>query len=217
MAVSKNGNDGYIGKSGNTVTYMMNGKMVRRQIGVHTKPPTIKQLPSMQITGLVTAFLHPVRTFVKIGFQLEGKAALKNAYTMVTSHTRLHAIKGIYPNQSIDFEKVLFSKGQLPVLEDASAELITGGVRFTWNPRLLHSKQKLNDRSLLMAYSVDTGDAFYQLNGSRRQIGADYIQLPEFNREIKLETYLAFVSADQTIISNSVYLGQMTLLPSSSQ
>ena len=41
MAVSKKGNDGFSGKSGNMVTYMMNGKMVKRQIGVNTKPPTI--------------------------------------------------------------------------------------------------------------------------------------------------------------------------------
>lgn len=209
MAISRGGNNGFSGKLGKTVTYMLNGKLVQRHIGVHTKPPTIKQLPYKQITGIVNAFLHPVKAFIKIGFAAEGKKAMKNAYSVATSYTRLNAIKGKYPDQMIDFEKVLFTKGELPVQEEATAEVVEGGVRFSWNPLSTHPMQKPHDRSILLVYGIDTGDVFYQLNGNRRQLGSDIIMVPDFNKMVRLETYLAFISADQIEISNSYYLGQL--------
>jgi len=209
MATSKNGNNGFSGRLGKTVTYMLNGKMVQRGIGIQTKPPSPKRLPSLQITGIVNAFLHPVKAFIKIGFAAEGKKAMKNAYSVATSYTRLNAIKGEYPNQMIDFEKVLFTKGDLPVQEEATAEVVEGGVRFSWNPASSHPLQKPHDRSILMVYGIDTGDVFYQLNGNRRQIGSDNILIPNFNKIVRLETYLAFISSDQIEISNSYYLGQL--------
>ena len=208
MATSKHSN-GFTGKLGKTVTYMLNGKMVQRFIGIQTKPPSSKRLPGMQVTKIVNDFLHPVKAFIKIGFAAEGKKAMKNAYSVATSYTRLNAIKGEYPDQQIDFEKVLFTKGDLPVQEEAAAEIVEGGVRFSWNPALSHPLQKPHDRSIMLAYSIDTGDVFYQLNGNRRQVGSDIILVPMFNKIVRLETYLAFISSDQVRISNSCYLGQL--------
>jgi hypothetical protein len=208
MAISFN-NDGFSGKLGNSVSYLLNGKLVKRGIGIRTDLPSEKIKPYQQITGMVNVFLKPVRGFVKIGFQAEGKKAMKTAYTMATSYTRVNAIKGLYPEQMIDFEKVLFSKGTLPLADNAVSSVVAEGIYFSWSPKPAHARQSLHDRSLLMAYNIDTGDAFYQLNGCRRHLGGDTIILPEFKNPVRLETYLAFLSPDQTEISNSQYLGQL--------
>ncbi|MGY0040467.1 hypothetical protein [Pedobacter sp. NJ-S-72] len=52
MAVFKKGsNDGFIGRIGNTVTYMRYGKLEKRTIGLRTDKPTIPVLRSRQVTA----------------------------------------------------------------------------------------------------------------------------------------------------------------------
>lgn len=70
MAILTNGlNDGFTCKLGNTVTYMLNGKMVRRTIGKRTSPPTISELANRRKISLITAFLYPIKNFIQTGFE----------------------------------------------------------------------------------------------------------------------------------------------------
>lgn len=208
MATSQNHN-GFSGRLGNTVSYLLNGQAVQRKIGAKKKSSTQNQLPSQQVTRLVNTFLRPVRALVKFGFQAEAAAAMKTGYTMATIYTRANAIVGVYPNQRIDFERVLFTRGNLPTTLEATTEVLPGGIKFNWEDQLSDFRQHLHDRSILIAYNVDTGAAYYELHGNRRHQGTDTLFLPGFKHKVKLETYLSFISLDQFTVSNSVYLGSL--------
>lgn len=87
IAIFRGGsNDGATGRNGNTVTYLLYGKLVKRTIGLRTDKPTIPVLKSRQITALATAFLKPVKEFVAIGFELEGRLNFKSYYDIASSY-----------------------------------------------------------------------------------------------------------------------------------
>ncbi|MBB6502216.1 DUF6266 family protein, partial [Pedobacter cryoconitis] len=115
MAVLRKGsNEGFTGKIGNTVTYRLYGKIVKRTIGMRTDAPTVPVLSSWQATAVTSTFLKSIKEFIKVGFELEAKRVSKSYHDVAASYTRLNAITGTYPSQHIDFTKVLLSKGKMP-------------------------------------------------------------------------------------------------------
>jgi hypothetical protein len=126
-------NEGPTGRSGNRVTYMRLGKLVTRLIGLRIDKPTVPVLRSRQVTALITAFLKPVKEFLTIGFELEGKLTLQTYYTIASSYNRLNAISGSYPDQQIDFTKVLFSQGKMPLTRNILVNRVEKGLTFKWD------------------------------------------------------------------------------------
>lgn len=209
MAISKKGNDGFIGKIGNTVVYLLNGKIVKRGIGFSNKDPTDLQLASRQITGVVSQFMGPIKDFVNVGFEQEGKLAKKSAYNMASSFNRSYAITGDYPDQEIDFAKVLVSKGKMPLTDQVEVELTSDGLLFIWDTTLTDSGRKWSDQVMLMAYMPQLGEATYLINGARRTVGSDLLRLPRFKEPVVVETYISFITANHKCVSNSIYMGRV--------
>ncbi|MGY0036432.1 DUF6266 family protein [Pedobacter sp. NJ-S-72] len=111
MAVFRNGSNGsFSGRNGNVITYMLNGQWVSRIIGLRTDKPTKPVLAIWQVTKLCTDFLKPVKDFIMTGFELETKGTFLNYHNAATACNRPNAITGEYPDQQIDFTKVLFSR-----------------------------------------------------------------------------------------------------------
>lgn len=207
--------DGFFGKIGDTVTYLLNGKVVKRKIGYSSKPATASQLASRQDTPVTNNFIKPVNEFIKIGFKGEAKLAKKNANSLISSHTRKKAIKGEYPNKEIDFTKVLFSKGNMPETPQTKAEITEDGVQFTWNNNLIPGHFRSDDQAMLMVYFPELKTAEYVINGGARSIGIANLSLIKNDNPAVMETYISFISADRESVSNSIYTGQF-ILPANS-
>jgi hypothetical protein len=106
MATKKSGPLGtLVGKTGGYVSYYRMGQLVTRAIGV-VSHWSDKQKAVQMGTALVTCLLGSMKTFIKIGFRNTPKPHNWNYYVKATSVNKLGAIKGIFPNLSIDFEKV---------------------------------------------------------------------------------------------------------------
>ena len=126
MARSKKINqNGFTGKVGDKVIYPLNGQLVERTIGLNTKAPTLLQLSNRQKMALVTALLKPVVKFVAVGFKSDTKNTLLSPYNRSTAINKSSAIIGNYPDQEIDYSKVMLSKGNLPLGE----QLIVSGTQ----------------------------------------------------------------------------------------
>lgn len=207
------GDDGFRGKNGNYVVYDLNGMIVKRSIGTSTNPFTEKQKANYQITSLVCALLKPVKDFIEISFDLKIKKAGNSQYNLASSYNRLNAIKGVYPDQSIDFTKVLFSKGNMPVTADAKATLTADGLEFTWNTVADAFGFKATDRVMLMAYFPEKEFAVYLAGGNARPKGIDQLVLPLSRKPVVVETYLSFISVNHKSVANSVYTGQFIWNP----
>lgn len=209
MARAKKGTEGYTGKVGNTVTYDLKGQSVKRSIGISTKPPTVKQLKVRQKTALVTELLRPVKEFIRIGFDLETRKTLLSPYNKATSVAKLKAIKGEYPDQDIDFSKVQFSSGNMPVNPNVSVKVLTMGLEFHWDIDFLAEGIKWNDNIMVLAYVPEKRNAYFHLSGARRIEGMERLTLPRFNETVKLEIYVSFISADRKSICNSIFVGEL--------
>ncbi|KIO76693.1 hypothetical protein TH53_13535 [Pedobacter lusitanus] len=202
-------NDGFRGRVGNTVTYMLNGKLVKRTIGLRTDKPTVPVLQSRQVTALITAFLKPVKEFITIGFELAGRVNLKNYYNIASSYNRVNAISGIYPEQQIDFAKVLFSQGQMPLTPNVFVSRTENGLTFNWDVNFTAAGIKGNDQVMLMAYDPKRRGTVFQLNAGRRNEGIAHLSMRKRKKPLLLETYISFISENRKCVSNSIYTGQV--------
>lgn len=210
MAISGNGsNDGPTGRSGNRVTYMRLGKLTTRTIGLRTDKPTVPVLKSRQVTALTTALLKPVKDFLIIGFGLEGKLNLQTYYTVASSYNRLNAISGSYPDQQIDFTKVLFSQGKMPVTSSILVSRVEKGLTFKWDASFTAKGINQNGQVMLMAYDPQKRGTEFQLNAGRRSEGKAFLHIRKRKKPLLLETYISFISESRKSISNSMYVGQV--------
>jgi len=210
MAILKNESNVGFGRMGNTVTYLLNGQIVRRTIGKSTKKATIPQLSVRQRTKIITQFLKPVNLYINAGFEFEARLVQKkNAHNIATSYNWLHAFTGIYPDQKIDFSKILVSKGKMPVIHNIEVSVADSRIEFRWDKTCLTEKMKGSDRVMLLAYFPAENHAEFLIGGAERLEGVEYLTIPDYKKGAYMETYVSFVSADYKSISNSVYTGQV--------
>ncbi|WP_052496237.1 DUF6266 family protein [Pedobacter lusitanus] len=202
-------NRGFIGKVGNTVTYVLNGQVVKRTIGLCLKEPTINQLAVRQQTRIIAEFLNPVKEYINTGFELVALNTIKNQHNLAASYNRLNAITGTYPDQHIDFSRVLFSRGKLPVTRNINVKLTGNRLDFKWDATCMTEKMKSSDRVMLLAYLPDQKYAVYLAGGEERLEGAGHLIIPGYVKGMLLETYVSFIAADRKSISDSVYTGQI--------
>jgi hypothetical protein len=211
MAILKvESNRGFIGRVGNTVTYVLNGRVVKRTIGKSSKKVTIAQLSVRQRTKIITEFLNPVKEYINIGFEFEARLVQKkNAHNIATSYNWLNAFTGVYPDQKIDFSKVLLSRGNLPVTNNIDVKVVDNRIEFTWDKNTVTDRIKGSDRVMLLAYLPKENRAVSLIGGAERLEGGEHLIIPEYKHGIHIETYVSFVSADYKSISNSVYTGEV--------
>lgn len=209
MSKSNNSEGGFIGKVGGTVVYQCNGQWIRRTIGVTTKLPTPAQLACREKMRMVTACLKPLKDILSLGFKVPKRAKGITAYNLACRYNLSYGVTGVYPELQMDYGNVLFAEGTMPLVLDCKAELNSMGVKFSWqqtdDSRLIH----WNDQVVIIAYMPDEKDARYKICAAIRHQGEAVLKLPKYKTPVVLETYLFFVSADQKLVSNSAYTGQL--------
>lgn len=206
MALQKNGLT--IGRVGDTVTYVLNGELVTRRIGVTDKKPTRPQLTFRQKTRILNAFLRKITEFINVGFEREGLRQRKLAYGLAFGYNLVYAFKGTYPKMTIDFKNVKLASGNMPAVSDVVVEVVSDGLKFSWNPESRELGTHWTDQVMLMAYFPKLKKAMYITGGVNRNIGSCVLPLYETSHGHTAETYISFISNDRRSISNSIYTGQ---------
>ncbi|WP_316822554.1 DUF6266 family protein [Pedobacter gandavensis] len=208
MAIAANGPQGHLkGKVGNLVFYMLNGQPVVRLIGRKGKP-TIPQLANYQKMSVTMDLLRYMGSYIKLGYGLKAKGTVYNAHNLATSYHKKHALKGEYPNISVDYTKLKLSEGSMPETRDLKIVKVAGGLEISWNPEF-DNNIKHNDSAMVMICMPQTGKSKEFLNIARRSEGKCFVHLYEGELEQQLEPYISFISADGESVSDSVYLGNL--------
>ncbi|MBB2151094.1 DUF6266 family protein [Pedobacter gandavensis] len=134
MSVSRNGMHGWpSGKLGNVVSYMLRGQLVHRTVGKQGKP-SLKQKANHQSMAVVTRFLGHFKDYLGNGFELEARGTIRNQHNLAVSCNKKNALKGEYPDISIDYAKVQLSKGSLQQPRNIRLEKVEGGLQISWDP-----------------------------------------------------------------------------------
>lgn len=200
---------GASGSSGNyTYSQLADGRtMVKRKNSKSDIPLTENQLSVLMDTEVFAQFMKPLTGFVLVGYDLESQKRRKNHYNTMVKCTRKQAMQGVYPDRSVDFSKVLMTKGSLPAAE-TSATITETGIEFTWDTALIPNTTHHSDQVIMLAYFPELKEARYVTAGAPRFKGTDLLYLAGIKKGYTAEVYISFITDDRRSISDSVYLGQ---------
>ena len=202
---------GFSGKVGTVVGANWRGKDVMRSLPKNSqRAATEQQLIVRAKFKLVTQFLTPISTILKAHFgQSSGERSRRNL--AVSYHIR-EAITGIYPDLSIDYPKVVVTKGELPGLQElAIAPEAGANLAITWEDNSEQGLAKPGDVLLAVAYNPEK-NLYEHREGASRSASAYDMAVPIDWPGDTIHLWLGFASADGTRCSTSFYAGTFTIL-----
>ena len=210
MATINDGiNGGFSGKAGSVVGYMSRGKSYMRglpKLSAKNKKGSITQNANRSAFTNMQKFLRPILAYVRQGFLIEGQLKHMSAHNAAKSYNMLHAITA---DKQIDYSKVCISYGSLLGAENPTVEMDDTGLHFTWTINTETDLRLQHDQVVLLVYDVKTGLAHGELNGARRAIGKESVELNSYSKGKTLHCWMAFVSNDRQRTSMSSYLGSV--------
>jgi hypothetical protein len=202
---------GFSGKVGTVVGGSWKGISYMRSLAQNVKNPrTDAQMTQRSKFALTLAFLKPITNYVRVGFK--PYATKQTAFNAAMSYIVANAISGEYPNHTLDFAKVLVSRGSLFPVENASAEADAGKITISWTDNSGISDALPTDVAMPLVFNPLKVEAVFSTSAAARADGMAEINLPADWVGDNVEVYLGFVSADGKAIANSIYLGEKTLI-----
>jgi hypothetical protein len=208
MARIINGINGeFSGKVGTVVGATWKGiPYMRSRPSKRTIPPSPLEIANRYKFGFTQAWLRPLLAFVREGFK--GYSPTVEGFIAAKSYLHKHAIEGEGPQLTINPAKVKLSHGSLPL--PAKITCRQKGKRdleFTWDvSNIADSSSK--DQAMILAYDVEKANAVFRTTGQFRSTGKDILpELPAGTYHV----YAAFVAADRSRQSDSIYLGPISI------
>ncbi len=205
---------GFSGKVGTVIGTTWRGKDVMRSRAKRKKNyvPSPKQLRQRVVFTLVANFLRPVNIILKdhFGYDPEGKTRGNKAM----SYHMEHAIAGVMPNLSIDFEKVVLSIGKrLTLLLPTVTVLADAALGISWiESNVAQVESDGSDKVTFVAYCPAKAQYELRYPAATR---ADLSYTFQFNENWADESVhvWAFVTTeDGENCSGSLYLGAFDLI-----
>ncbi len=202
---------GFSGKVGNIVGGTWKGiDYMRIKPSNVANPRTQGQVDQRTKFSKVLNFLQPMTEFLRVGYKLY--AIKMTQFNSAMSYQLQNAITGAYPNFLIDFSKVLVSRGSLLRAEGATGESIQEGiVVISWADNSASGGAKATDKALIVLYNEDKNIAVYDTAGAVRTAETQNLSVPVDFSGDDIQAYIGFISEDGTEVSNSVYVGAISV------
>ena len=209
--ISKGILGGFSGKVGTVVGANWRGKDVMRSLPKKSsRIATEDQLIQRQKFGLVTKFLAPVASLTRAWYGQP--AGYKSRRNLAVSYHIKEAVTGVYPDFTIDFQKVIITKGELAGIEDATAVPAVGAVlEIGWGDNSQQANAKPTDKLVAVVYNETKGVFNDQQVAVRTDLSFDMALAANWTGD-SVHCWLSFASADGKMQANSVYMGTFVLL-----
>lgn len=196
------------GKVGNMIVSSWKGKPYVKSLPAERKsPPTEKELINRKKWAMAQAWLKPVTKFVREGFK--GYTPTVEGFLAAKSYLLKNAIEGTAPDLIINPALVKVSSGELPLPEIQASLIEYDIVQFTWSTEGITGSSRY-DQVMLLAYDIENRFSKTKLTGQLRYTGVDTLELSVVRGQV-YHLYAAFVSADRSMQSDSVYLGMTSV------
>ncbi len=195
---------------GTVIGYIRNGIAYMRSVPASvTNPRTLPQLGQRAKFSLAIGFVNPLAEFLKIGFRNYTDRMSATNYAM--SYTLKNAIRGSYPDFSIDYANVLVSKGSLAgALNPIVASLTAGEVIFNWDDNSDEVNAGATDGAMLLAINPTRNEAVFTNGEATRIDGTQTLTVPTGYSGETLECYMAFAD-DRGKVATSKYVGPVVV------
>ena len=202
---------GFSGKVGNIVGGRWKGIDYMRSLGSRRNTaPTDKQKEQQLKFGLMSRFQQPLANLLATSFR--SYAIKMTGSNNAMSYNLKNAVIGIYPDFSIDYSKVLISKGRMPnALNPIAESLNPGEVNFSWLNNGGVGKALDSDRSILVAYCPALQQCVYTDFGPDRSTEVAVLDLTSFSG-LEIQTWIGFISENERQVATSIFTGALTVL-----
>jgi len=203
-------NGGFTGKVGTVTGYIRNGgNFMRSRRRRKDNVKSEKRLVQQQKIKICNEFTKPFSGSGFFNTSFPANGATSTGYNRATSAIMNRAIVK-EPEVSLQYPLVLISMGMLPGAVYASALANDDGdIVFSWVDNTGTGTAKEEDKVLMVAYFPETKTAMYEISASTRKEGKAVLQLKSMKGIA--ETWIGFVSADESNAADSVYTGSITL------
>jgi hypothetical protein len=201
---------GLSGKVGNIVGGSWKGiDYIRIKPSSVANPRTEGQVNQRNKFTITLEYLQATKDFIKIGYK--SFATKKTEFNAAMSYVLNNAVGGIAPNFTIDYSLALLSRGSLSGVLNGTTDLATPGqVSFDWDDNSAEGNANVTDKAMVLVYNPGKKESISILDGADRTVGTQVVTIPNTYAGDTVELFMAFVSADGTQVSNSVYLGSGT-------
>ncbi|MFD2902509.1 DUF6266 family protein [Sphingobacterium anhuiense] len=176
-----------------------------------TKPASEEQLIQQARFYTIAKFIMPIASFVELGF---GQI---NADIMTPTNVALQAniktaVVGTYPNFTLDYSKILISKGNLQPGGIIGASASIGILSVTWSPEAIEiQKGELDDVVHILLYVPAIDEFLTAPVPPTRGSGAVDIEYPEHFMSEKAHAWMFFADRKGKRVSKTNYLGELDL------
>lgn len=199
---------GFSGKVGNIVGYRYKNQYCIRQVPRKSiKLPSSKQLSQREKFKFSYALISPLRGLMK---QLPAKGKKRiSAYNFCLSKVLKEALTGTFPHYSINYAALQLSSGNLSAGHCHAVRLVQNNLVFSWcadipdfcmERRLaMLAYHPLSKKWISDTFELRPGDCMGMLSLPCSFIGE------------QVETYMFFMTTNGKAVSNSIYLGTVSL------
>jgi hypothetical protein len=202
----------FAGKVGTVIGSSWRGVSYMRSLSVFkkTRTPSEKQLEQQMRFGLMTRFLSPVKPLLEIGFKNYAKQ--QTGYNGALSYNIKNAISGVYPALEVDYAMIMFSRGDLPGAEAASADSSAAAtVTFNWTDNTGRGKAKDTDQLMVLVHCPDLQESLASIELAGRSAATADVVLPSHFSGQEVHLWIAWQSADGKELSGTAYLATVNV------
>ncbi|MFC4720949.1 DUF6266 family protein [Geojedonia litorea] len=202
---------GFSGKVGNVVGARWRGRNVMRSLPQRGNyNPTQDQLEQRERFSAVIAFLNPIKA---VESQYFGKPqGDKSRYNLATSYHLKEALIATPDGFTIDYPKVLISKGDLRGLNNPSITAAAGQIlELEWNDNSGQGNANPLDKLIVVVYAPEPN--LYQVfdPAGTREEAAVNLPLPAFMAGFEVQVWATFSTANSKEAAISSYLGALVV------
>lgn len=172
-------------------------------------PRTEGQVNQRNRFTITLEYLQPNLSFIQKGFK--SYAVGKTEFNAAMSYVLNNAIVGTAPNFTVDYSLALLSRGNLTSVLNGTTDLATPGqVAFGWTDNSTGGNANVTDKAMLLVYNPSKKESISILAGNDRSTGSQVVVIPDAYAGDTVELFMAFIAAEGSKVSNSVYLGSGT-------
>jgi hypothetical protein len=203
---------GFSGKVGTVIGGIWKGITYMRGIAPsHSDAQTDAQLTQRMKFAVTMQFLQPVSQFLKIGWK--NYAVKMTAVNAAFSYNFHNALLGTYPNFTINYAKALLAHGTLtPALNPVASSTAASVVTFSWDNNSTEIGASSLDKTLIVVYNGTKNQAVYFDGLTDRATVTQTVSVPGSFKADTVQCYIAFISVDGQLVSDSLFAGAVVVL-----
>ena len=174
-------------------------------------PKTLLQRQQRSKFSLMVALARMFLSFIRVGFR---QVAIEmSAFNMFMKNNIKDVISGVYPAYTIDFTKLIVTKGTLTGADNPTATAIAGHkITIDWTDNTGTGDALATDKAMQLVINYDKGTVVQDTTTKTRVDATNDLLVPASWVGDEVHVYLSFMNEAGARIADSLYLDSVTIL-----